>query len=128
MICRADGWGSSVKVTIKHIAKVCSVFAIILVTIFALGPGAWQPRTGLGWGFDHFFGYFVITAVCCLAWPRPLVVGLVLMVFSAALEGLQAFTPDRSANLLAALSGSCGALTAALVAELFIRARRLHAG
>ena len=50
------------------------------------------------------------------------------MVISALLEGLQAFTPDRSANLLAALSGASGALVAAVVTELFIRARRWHAG
>ena len=110
--------------TIKLIARICSVVAIIAVVIFALGPGGWQPRSGLGWGFDHFFGWFVITAVCCVAWPRPPVVGVALMVFSALLEGLQAFTPDRSANALAALAGSSGALVAALLTELLIRARR----
>lgn len=114
--------------TIRLIAKICSVIAIVAVAIFALGPENWQPRSGLGWGFDHFFGYFVITLAFCLAWPRPFVVGLALMVFSALLEGLQAFTPDRSANALAALSGSSGALAAALVAEFFIRARRRHSG
>lgn len=112
------------KVTIQLIAKICSVIAVVLVAIFALGPENWQPRSGLGWGFDHFFGYFVITAVFCVAWPRPFLVGVPLMVFSAALEGLQAFTPDRSANVMAALAGAGGALAAALLAELFIRARR----
>jgi hypothetical protein len=34
------------------------------------------------------------------------------------LEGLQALTPDRSANLVAALCGAGGVLAAALVAEL----------
>jgi hypothetical protein len=46
------------------------------------------------------------------------------MVIAALLEGLQAFTPDRSANLVAALCGAGGALAAALVAELFIQAWR----
>jgi len=49
------------------------------------------------------------------------------MAFAALLEGLQAFTPDRSANLLAAVCGAGGALAAALLAELFIRARRRRA-
>ena len=40
------------------------------------------------------------------------------------LEGLQALTPDRSANLEAALWGAAGALAAALVAELFVRVWR----
>jgi hypothetical protein len=43
------------------------------------------------------------------------------MVGGALPEGLQAFTPDRTANVLAAVCGAGGALTAALLAELFIR-------
>jgi hypothetical protein len=43
------------------------------------------------------------------------------MAFGASLEGLQAFTPDRSANLVAALYGAGEALAAALLAELYIR-------
>jgi hypothetical protein len=42
------------------------------------------------------------------------------------LEGLQTFTPDRSANFFAALYGAGGVLSAALVGELFIRASRWH--
>jgi VanZ family protein len=101
--------------------KFSSVAILILLAIMALGPENWQPRSGLGWEFDHFSGYFVITAFICLAWPRPLVVGGALMVFGSALEGLQAFTPDRSSNLMAAIYGAGGALAAALIAELFMR-------
>jgi VanZ family protein len=101
--------------------KYCSVAGLVLLAIMALGPERWQLRTGLGWELDHFIGYFAITTFVCLAWPRPLVVGGALMVFGALLEGLQAFTPDRSANLMAALYGAGGALAAALIAELYIR-------
>jgi VanZ family protein len=100
-------------------AKVCSGFIIILLLIAALGPAKWAPRTELGWQFDHFIGYLGITLFFCLAWPRPLVVGGIIMAVAALLESLQALTPDRSANLEAALWGAGGALTAALVAELF---------
>jgi VanZ family protein len=109
-------------------AKICSVAGMVLIVIFALGPANWQPRTGLGWEVDHFLGYFAITSVFCLAWPRPFVVGIALMAVSALLEGLQAFTPDRSANLEAALWGAGGALTAALLAELFMRVRKWRFG
>jgi hypothetical protein len=78
----------------------------------------------LGWRFDHLIGYFGITLFFCFAWPRPLVVGGIAMVVAASLENLQALTPDRSANLEAALWGAGGALAASLVAELFIRAWR----
>jgi VanZ family protein len=118
----------STKVSIKLMAKICSVAGMVLIVIFALGPANWQPRTGLGWEFDHFLGYFAITSVFCFAWPRPFVVGIAIMAVSALLEGLQAFTPDRSANLEAALWGVGGALTAALLAGLVIRVRRRQSG
>jgi VanZ family protein len=110
--------------TIKAVAKFCSVAAMVLFVFIALGPANWTPRTALGWQFDHFAGYFAITLLVCFAWPRPVVVGGALMAFSALLEGLQAFTPDRSANLVAAVCGAGGALAAALLAALFIRARK----
>jgi len=105
----------------RVVLKVSSVAVLVPLVIMALGPENWQPRSGLGWEFDHFAGYFVITTFVCLAWPRPLVVGAALMTFGSVLEGLQAFTPDRSSNLMAAIYGAGGALAAALIAELFIR-------
>jgi VanZ family protein len=107
-------------------AKFCSGVIMLLIVIAALGPAKWAPRTELGWQFDHFIGYFWITLFFCFAWPRPLVVGPIIMAIAALLEGLQALTPDRSANLEAALWGAGGALVAALVAELFIRLWRLR--
>ena len=55
--------------------KFCSVAAMVLLVIIALGPAKWTPRTALGWEIDHFLGYFAITSLFCLAWPRPFVVG-----------------------------------------------------
>ena len=88
-------------------AKVGSVAIMVLLVIGALGPASWTPRTALGWQIDHFLGYFAITLLVCLAWPRPFLVGGLLMAAAVLLEGLQAFSPDRSANLVAALCG-CG--------------------
>ncbi len=92
-----------------------------LLLIAALGPAKWAPRTELGWQFDHFIGYFGITLFFCFAWPRPFVIGGIVMAVAALLEGLQSLTPDRSANLEAALWGAGGALVATLVGALFIR-------
>jgi VanZ family protein len=105
-------------------AKVCSLAIVVLLVVGALGPANWTPRTAFGWQIDHFLGYFVITLLVCFAWPRPLLVGAVLTAAAFLLEGLQALTPDRTANLVAALCGAGGVLTAALVAGLFIRAWR----
>jgi VanZ family protein len=113
---KADG-----KSRFRAGAKVCSLVIMVLLLITALGPAKWAPRTELGWQFDHFIGYFGITMFFCFAWPRPLLVGGILMAVAALLEGLQALTPDRSANLEAALWGAGGALVAALVGALFIR-------
>jgi VanZ family protein len=122
----ADFLGTD-RMTIKLMARICSVVVLALLVVAALGPANWTPRTALGWQIDHVLGYFVITAIVCIAWPRPFVVGGALMAAALLLEGLQAFTPDRSSNFEAALYGVAGAAAAALLAELFIRARRRHA-
>src|SRR5262245_5084148 len=93
-------------------------------TVVLARPGQMGPRTELGWQLDHFIGYFGITLFFCIAWP--LLVGGIIMAVAALLESLQALTPDRSANLEAALWGAAGALAAALVVELFIRLWRLR--
>jgi VanZ family protein len=115
---------ADVKSRFRAGAKICSGVIMVLLLIAALGPAKWAPRTELGWQFDHFIGYFGITLFFCVAWPRPFVVGAIVMAVAASLEGLQALTPDRSANLEAALWGAGGALVAALVSELFVRVWR----
>jgi hypothetical protein len=109
---------------LRTAAKVCCAPIMVLLVIAALGLAKWAPRTALGWQFDHFIGYFGITLFFCFAWARPFVVGGVIMAAAALLEGLQAFTPDRSAYLPAAFYGAGGAFAAALIAELLIRAWR----
>ncbi len=110
--------------TIKLMLKICGVAALVLLAFIALGPAEWTPRSGLGFEFDHFVGYFVFTLMFCLAWPRPFVVAGALVAYAALLEALQAIPPDRHSNLLAALYSAAGVLAAALLADLFIRARR----
>jgi len=100
------------------------VIAIGLLVYASLTGAAAQPRTVLGWELEHFIGYFLVTLIVCFVWPRPLVVAAALVVASFLLEGLQALTPDRDPNLIAALCGAGGVVAAALLAELFIRARR----
>ena len=117
---------ADVKSRFRAGAKVCSGVIMVLLVIGALGPADWTPRTALGWQIDHFLGYFAITLLVCFAWPRPFAVGGVLVGAAFLLEGLQAFTPDRTANLVAALCGAGGVLAAAVVAELFIRVWRWH--
>ena len=107
---------------IRVFMKFCGVAVIVLLVIAALGPAKWQPRTGLGWEIEHFAGYFVVTTILLLGWPRPLVVGGALMAGAGLLESLQALTVDRSSYYVAALYGAGGALAAAVLAELFIRA------
>jgi VanZ family protein len=108
----------------KRILKICCAAALVVLIFAALGPGKWQPRTGLGWQIDHVVGYFAFTLLFCLAWPRPLVIGAALIALAGLLEALQALTPDRSSNFFAALYSASGVLAAAVSAELFIRARR----
>jgi VanZ family protein len=104
--------------------KIFSGIAAVFLVFLALGPATWQPRSGLGWEIDHFVGYFILTVIFCLAWPRPIVVGGALAVFAFLLENLQSLLPDRSSYFVAALYSAGGVLAAALVAEIFIRVRK----
>ena len=110
--------------SIKFILKVCSVAVLFLLVLAALGPAKWIPRSGLGWQIDHFVGYFALTLTFCLVWQRPLVVGGALAALAMLLEGLQAFTPDRHADLYAAMISATGAMAAVLPADLFIQIPR----
>ncbi len=112
------------KMTIRLMLKACSVAALVAIVIFALGPAKWTPRSGLGFQFDHFVGYFFFTLFFCLAWQRPLVVGGALAVLAVVLENLQSFLPGRSSYFVAALYSAAGVLVAALLAELFMRAQK----
>ena len=110
--------------------RFCSFAVIGFLVYVHLGPARWQPpRTGPGWQWDHFLGYFAATSIVWLGWPkRPFVVGGLLMVTAVVLEALQVFTPDRHADFYAALFGACGALTQALLAALLIRVRATYYG
>jgi VanZ family protein len=108
----------------RLVTKVGCFAVIALLVITGLGPPNWQPRTSLGWQIDHFVGYFVITAGFCLVWRRPAMVAGALAVFAAVLEAAQGLTADRSPNIMAVVYGVGGVLTAAMIAELVMRARR----
>jgi VanZ family protein len=109
---------------LQRVLKGCCIAALVLLALVGLGPQNWQPRSGLGWEVDHFIGYFVLTLLFCLAWPRPLVVAGALIVFAAVLEALQALTPDRWSNIWAVVYSACGIVVAALIVEVFVRVRR----
>jgi hypothetical protein len=102
----------------------CGAALMALLAFAALAPSEWVPRTGLGYRIEHFLVVFAFTSIACLAWPRPLLVGGAFMAASALLEGLEVLTPDRTANLEAALYGAAGALLAALLAAVIIRVWR----
>jgi hypothetical protein len=70
----------------------------------------------------------VVTAIFCLAWPRPVIVGGVLTVLALLLETLQGLTPDRQPDLRTALAAAGGVLSAAFLALLVIVAVRTWKG
>jgi VanZ family protein len=111
------------SIGVRYILRIFCLLALVLLVFVGLAPQKFVPRSGFGWEIDHFVGYFVITLMLCLAWPRPVVVGIALMAFAILLEGLQAFPPDRSSNVVAALISAGGVASAALLAELFIQVR-----
>jgi hypothetical protein len=98
--------------------------ALAVVVVATLIPANMQIRTGLHWETEHFLAYFVVTAIFCLAWPRPVLVGGVLTVLALLLETAQGLTPDRQPDLRTALAAAGGVLSAAFLALLIIAAVR----
>src|SRR5215467_14166770 len=95
------------KTTLRRALQIGCVLGLVVLAFIGLGPARWQPRSGIGWEIDHFVGYCVITLVCCVAWPRPLLVGGALMLFAVLLQGMPAFMPERSTYYLAAVYSAC---------------------
>jgi VanZ family protein len=116
------------EMSIKVMLRVCSVAVLFFLVLAALGPAQWVPRSGLGWRVDHFVGYFAFTLTFCIAWPRPFAVGGAIVALALLLEGLQALTPDRHADLNAAVISAGGAMAAIMPADFLVRAPRRLAG
>ncbi|MGH6805008.1 MAG: hypothetical protein ACREC3_16845 [Methyloceanibacter sp.] len=90
----------------------------------SLVPAGWQVRLGLHWLVEHFLAYFAVTALFCLAWPRPTVVAAGLIPLAVLLEALQGLTRDRVPDLATTLSAATGVAVAALLADLAITLRK----
>ena len=100
----------------SKLAWVIGAVALAAITVITLAPAQWVVlRTGVGWLLDHFLGYFCLTILVCSLYPRPFLVAIALMLLAGLLEALQGLTIDRTPDLLSALSGAGGVLTAALL-------------
>lgn len=113
-----------ISATRARLIGLLGATALAALAMAALLPTKWVPRTGLGWQVEHFLVYFATTLVLCIAWRKPYVVAISLMMFAGLLEALQGLTPDRMPNLTAALGGGAGAISAAILVQLFMRARK----
>jgi VanZ family protein len=110
-------------------SKARLIVLLSATTIAAIGmasllPTNWVPRTGLGWQVEHFLAYFTTTIVLCVAWRRPFVVAVSLIMCSGLLEAVQGLTPDRLPDLTSALCGTLGAISAAMLVKLLCVDRR----
>ena len=102
------------------------MFALVIVA--AIGPAHWTVRSGLGWKADHFFGFLGLTILACINWNRPYFIGPFLAMVGVLLEALQALTPDRHPDFVAALCSAGGAFTAAFLAKLIGLSRSFTSG
>ena len=94
------------------------VALLAAIAVATLVPAGWQIRLGLHWLVEHFLAYFAVTAIFCLAWPRPMTVAAVLLPVAVVLETAQGLTPDRTADPATALSAATGVAAAALLGDL----------
>src|SRR5262245_43566704 len=95
-------------------SQIFGVAGIALLAFFALCPADWFPHTVLNFGLDHFLAFFAITSILIVGWPRPFLVGALVMTVGVSLEALQALTPDRTPQLTGAFYSALGSLAAAL--------------
>lgn len=106
-----------------RLAGLCGLAALMAIAVVTLMPKDWEVRTGLHWLVEHYLVYFTVTAIICLAWPRPILVAAFLMVAAGILEAMQGLTLDRTPDLWTAMSGAVGVLSAALLAWLITRVK-----
>jgi VanZ family protein len=107
----------------RRLIALLGATAVTALAMGALLPTKWVPRTGLGWEVEHFLIYFATTLALCMAWRRPYVAAISLVMFSGLLEAAQNLTPDRIPSLTAAFAGASGAISAVMLFDLFIRIR-----
>lgn len=69
----------------------------------AFASGLWDKA-------QHALGYALLAGLLMAAQrrPRPLVAGVVVLAIGAVLEGLQALTPDRSADVIDLVANAIG--------------------
>ena len=96
----------------------CGAVLLVALAVAALIPEGWQVRTGLHWLVEHFLGFFAVTLVFCLAWPRPMRVAAAMLPLALLIEAAQTLTPDRTADPATALMAATGVAVAALLADL----------
>jgi hypothetical protein len=112
----------------RNVLIALSVALLALIVIAALGPARSIPRTGLGWQFDHFAGYLVFTSLFCQIWRRVFVTGVSVTAFALILEICQGLTPDRNPDFMGAFYSASGVVTAVLLADVALRARKQVVG
>ena len=119
-----DGWDKpghdAEEVAVLTNRKWLAVLAAMLFAaiVFAtLAPKGWPVRLGLHWLVEHFLVYFALTTLFCLAWPRPMLVAMLLLPVAVGLEAAQGLTPDRTPDAATALAAATGVACGALLAD-----------
>jgi hypothetical protein len=105
-------------------AALCGLVLLSAIAVACLIPVGWQIRTGLHWLIEHFFAFFIVTLMFCLAWPQPMRVAAVLLPLAVLIEASQGLTPDRVPDPATALIAAAGVAAAALLADLVVFLRK----
>lgn len=110
---------------IRYATQFIGSFSIALIALLSLVPGGLRPHTGAPKQIEHFIAYTLAAAILCFGFSKsrnPMTIGLLLCLYSAALEVAQTFIPARDGNVIDFLISSSGALLGCLLAWIAIRA------
>lgn len=109
--------------TLANVGVVYSIY-------YRLSP--WLLHVGIGKyvAIEHFTAFALFGALCCLAFPKRILMVYAMVFGSAiALELLQHLTPDRHGTLLDAAEkiagGACGILLSRTIAKIWQRTPRI---
>ena len=106
-----------------HTFRLAGWFCVVVLAYLSLVPHDMEVRTTLVPGVEHLIAYAATAGLLTLGYPgrRVLRVAAALILYSAALELLQSFSPGRHPGLDGFVWSGLGALAGAALVSAALR-------
>jgi len=109
----------------RTVTRLLAWLLLAAIVALTLVPPGWRPVTGVPHKLEHFATFVVAGGAFALAYPgHAWLLGLMAVLFTAALELMQLLSPGRHARWSDFLVDAAGACIAIAVVATFARVRR----